>query len=60
MNRSEFLIDQRKCAESDDLTNIKLFVLGESQMAAFEAVVNAPEPANDKLVALMNKKSVFE
>ncbi|MBL4760231.1 MAG: DUF1778 domain-containing protein [Mariprofundaceae bacterium] len=57
---SEFLIDYGQRAASEILTDRKLFVLNAEQAKAFESAMNNPLPANDKLVSLMSKKSVFE
>jgi len=47
-------------AASKILTDRKLFVLNGEQTQEFEKTLNDPLPANDKLVALMSKKSVLE
>jgi uncharacterized protein (DUF1778 family) len=59
-NRTEFMLDTTRQHAVDVLLDQRLFVLDPDKYNAFIAALDNPPPPNEKLIALMNRKPLWE
>lgn len=58
--RSEFITESARRRAVDVLLDQRLFVLGAEEFAAFEQALDNPPPPNDRLKALLRRRSPWE
>ncbi len=59
-DRTEFMVASARKAAVDVLLDQRLFVLDDKQWAAFNAALDAPPAPNDRLKAMLNRRTSWE
>ena len=59
-DRTEFMVASARKAAADALLDQRLFVLDDEQWAAFSAALDAPPRPNDRLKAMLNRRTPWE